>query len=95
LLTRLKAGAVRLQLPNQSEPEKFFIAGGLAEVHHDRVTVLADVAVRARDVEEVKAMQAMKKAQIVLEQANARHDFAAVEAEMSHIVATLLNVRRR
>jgi F-type H+-transporting ATPase subunit epsilon len=94
LLARLKAGAVRLQLSDQREQEKFFIAGGLLEVQHDRVTVLADVAVRARDVDEAKALMAMKRAQLTLEQAAARRDFAAIEAELNAIAVHLLNIRR-
>ena len=52
LMTRIKPGAVRVKIPNQVEEELVFVAGGLLEVQPGLVTVLADTAIRGRDLDE-------------------------------------------
>ena len=55
LLTQIKPGAVRIKVPGQDEDELVFVQGGFLEVQPHLVTVLADTAVRAKDLDEVKA----------------------------------------
>ena len=55
LITRIRPGAVRIKLPNSSEEEFVFVAGGILEVQPNRVTVLADTAIRGHDLDEAKA----------------------------------------
>src|SRR5437763_14018865 len=62
LLTRIKPGTVRLKLENQPEEQLVFVAGGLLEIQPKRVTVLADTAIRAADLDEAKAQEALKRA---------------------------------
>jgi F-type H+-transporting ATPase subunit epsilon len=54
LMTRIKPGAVRVQLPDNKE-ELIFVAGGLLEVQPGLVTVLADTAIRGADLDQAKA----------------------------------------
>ena len=56
LMTRIKPGAVRVKVQNQAEEELIFVAGGLLEVQPGRVTVLADTAIRGKDLDEAKAL---------------------------------------
>ena len=57
LLTRIRPGAVRIKTEQGTE-ENVFVAGGILEVQPDRVTVLADTAIRSKDLDEAKAKQA-------------------------------------
>ena len=58
LMTRIRPGAVRIKVVGQTEDEFVFVAGGLLEVQPDRVTVLADTAIRGADLDEAKATEA-------------------------------------
>ncbi len=63
LLTQIKPGAVRIKVPGQAEDELVFVHGGFLEVQPHLVTVLADTAIRAKDLDEVKAAEAKRAAE--------------------------------
>src|SRR5579863_3298044 len=65
LLTLLKAGEVRVQTPDGAE-HHFFVGGGALEVQPNRVTVLADTALRAKDIDEAAALAAKQRAEEAL-----------------------------
>jgi F-type H+-transporting ATPase subunit epsilon len=65
LLTLLKAGEVRVQLPEGGE-QHFYVGGGALEVQPKKVTVLADTAARAKDLDEAAAMEAKQRAEEAL-----------------------------
>jgi ATP synthase F1 epsilon subunit len=56
LLTRIKPGTVRLKIPDRDEYELVYVSGGMLEVQPALITVLADTAIRAHDLDEAKAM---------------------------------------
>ena len=62
LLTRIRPGAVRITTTEGTQ-ENVFVAGGILEVQPDRVTVLADTAIRSKDLDEAKAKQALEGSQ--------------------------------
>src|SRR6202034_3559701 len=62
LLTTLKAGEVRVQSEGQEE-QSFYVGGGALEVQPHLVTVLADTAARARDLDEAAASEAKQRAE--------------------------------
>jgi F-type H+-transporting ATPase subunit epsilon len=66
LLTLLKVGDLRLKHGN--DEDILFVAGGFMEVYHNTVTVLADAAERAEDIDEARAEEARRRAQVALEQ---------------------------
>ena len=66
LLTRIKPGTIRLKLQNQTEFELVYVSGGMLEVQPDKITVLADTAIRAHDLDEAKALEAKKRAEEAL-----------------------------
>jgi F-type H+-transporting ATPase subunit epsilon len=88
LLARLKPGEVRVQTPEGTE-EYYYISGGLLEVQPHMVTVLADTAVRARDLDEAAATEARKRAEARLSEKREEMDLAIVEAQLSEAVALL------
>src|SRR5512136_1935582 len=63
LITRIKPGSVRIMPAGGGEEELIFVAGGVLEVQPKSITVLADTAVRGRDLDEAKAAEAMKLAE--------------------------------
>jgi F-type H+-transporting ATPase subunit epsilon len=65
LLTLLKAGEVRVQTP-EGEELSFFVGGGALEVQPKLVSVLADTAVRAKDLDEAAALAAKQRAEEAL-----------------------------
>jgi F-type H+-transporting ATPase subunit epsilon len=94
LMTRIKPGAVRVKVPNQAEEELVFVAGGLLEVQPGLVTVLADTAIRGRDLDEAKALEAKKKAEESMANQTARLDYAKAQAELMEAVAQLAAIQR-
>ena len=94
LLTRIKPGAVRITVPGQTEPEFVFVAGGMLEVQPNGVTVLADTAIRGRDLDEAKAQEALRRAEEALRKATDKKEVATVQAELAVFAAQLAAIRR-
>ena len=94
LMTRIKPGAVRVKIPNQVEEELIFVAGGLLEVQPGLVTVLADTAIRGRDLDEAKALDAKRRAEDAMANRSARLDYAKAQAELMEAVAQLAAIQR-
>jgi F-type H+-transporting ATPase subunit epsilon len=94
LLTRIRPGTVRLKIQGESEEQVVFVAGGLLEVQPHRVTVLADTAIRAHDLDEAKANEALRRAEEAKRNASGAQQVAAVEAELATIAAQLAAIRK-
>ena len=94
LITRIKPGAVRIQLPGNKGEEFVFVAGGILEVQPDRVTVLADTAIRGKDLDEAKANEAKRLAEEALQNAKGGLDFAKAQSELMIMVAQLAAIQR-
>jgi F-type H+-transporting ATPase subunit epsilon len=92
LLTRLKAGEVRVL--NNGKEEHFYVSGGMLEVQPHVVTVLADTALRAGDVDEAAAIQAKEAAEKALKDKSAERDMAEVQKELAEAVAQLRAIER-
>jgi F-type H+-transporting ATPase subunit epsilon len=94
LLTRIKPGMVRIKLPNHDNEEVFFVAGGLLEVQPGLVTVLADTAIRGKDLDEAKAMEAKRLAEEALSKRTGDVDLAKAQAELGESIAQLAAINR-
>ena len=88
LLTLLKAGEVRVQTPDGQE-QQFFVGGGALEIQPNRVTVLADTALRAKDLDEQAALAAKQRAEEALAGAGDKMDQARALAELAMAAAQL------
>ncbi len=88
LLTRLKPGEVRVQLES-GEEQFFFISGGLLEVQPHLVTVLSDTAIRAADLDEAKAQEAIREAERDLQEKTSELELATAKAELAKAMAQL------
>lgn len=88
LLTTLRPGYVRAVLPEKEE-EVFYISGGMLEVQPYIVSVLADTALRANDIDEAAALQAKEQAEKALAGKTSAIDIARATAELTEIVAQI------
>jgi F-type H+-transporting ATPase subunit epsilon len=88
LLTMIKAGEVRVQTPDGQE-QFFFVGGGALEVQPKKITVLADTALRAKDVDEAAALQAKQRAEEALAGKIDKLEQAEAMAELARAVAQL------
>ena len=86
LITRIKPGAVRIERPDGGE-ELVFVAGGILEVQPGVVTVLADTAVRAHDLDEAAALEAKQRAEAVIAGKTAEFEYAKAQAELAEAEA--------
>jgi F-type H+-transporting ATPase subunit epsilon len=86
LLTGLKPGGVRVQTP-EGEELFFYVSGGMIEIQPRAVTVLADAALRAHDLDEAAVEQARQRAQDLLENRESAVDIATAQAELAQISA--------
>ena len=93
LLTLLRPGEVRVQTPD-GEHHPFYIGGGALEVQPSRVTVLADTAVRAKDLDEAAALNAKQRAEEVLKKRVGDLSQAEALAELSRAAAQLKVIER-
>jgi F-type H+-transporting ATPase subunit epsilon len=88
LLTTLKPGEVRVQLPGGDE-QLFFVGGGAIEIQPHLVTVLADTALRAKDIDEAAALQAKQRAEEALKDRGSQIELAEAQAELARAVAQI------
>jgi len=97
LLTGIQPGPVRLQFDN-GEEEVFFASGGFLEIQPGVVTILADTALRAEDIDEAAAQEAQAAAQRALEERTAEVEFSAAAAMLAEAMArqrTLAELKKR
>jgi F-type H+-transporting ATPase subunit epsilon len=93
LLTRLKPGEIRIQQADGTE-QSFFVSGGMLEVQPHVVTVLADTAIRAHDLDEAAAVEAKKRAERMLADKHADIDYAKAQAELAQSIAQLHAIQK-
>ena len=94
LITRIRPGAVRIKVAGQNDEEFVFVAGGILEVQPNRVTVLADTAIRGRDLDEAKAEEARRAAEEALANREGAIDYAKAQAELAAAIAQIAALRK-
>jgi len=93
LITRIKAGSVRIEKADGTE-EFVFVAGGILEVQPNCVTVMSDTAIRGKDLDEEKANEAKALAEEALKNAKSEIDMATVQSELIVIAAQIAALRK-
>lgn len=94
LITRIRPGAVRIKIAGKNEEEFVFVAGGILEVQPNRVTVLADTAIRGHDLDEAKAAEAQRAAQEAMANAKSDIDFAKAQSEFAIMAAQIAAIQK-
>ncbi len=92
LLTQLKPGEVRVKTGEGEED--YYVSGGMIEVQPHVVTILADTAVRAADLDEAAAIQAKERAEQQLKDKAGEIDYARAEAELAEAIAQIKAIKR-
>lgn len=93
LLTTLRAGEVRVQLQGEEE-HVFYVGGGALEIQPHLVSILADTAERARDLDEAAALAAKQRAEEAVRSNKDNIDMAEAQAELARAVAQLRAIER-
>ena len=88
MITPLKPGEVKI-ITEENEEKLFFISGGVIEVQPDIVTVLADTAIRGKDLDEAKAIESKKRAEEAVADKSDNIDAAKALAELAQAAAQL------
>jgi len=94
LLTRIKPGSVRLNLPEQSEDTLIYVSGGMLEVQPNVVTILADTAIRGGDLDEARATEAKRAAEEAMKNQTGEVNYAAAQAELAEAIAQLAAIQK-
>ncbi len=94
LVTRLKPGEVRVDEGNNKEMQHFYVSGGILEVQPHVVTVLADTAIRAADLDMAAAEEAKRRAEEAMADRSAEFEYAKAQAELAEAVAQLRAIER-
>ena len=93
MLSTLKPGVVRV-VPLEGEEQTFYVSGGILEIQPHVVTVLADLALRAKDIDEAAALRAKERAEKAMTDKKTDFDFARAESELAEAVAQLRTLKK-
>lgn len=93
MLVQLQPGEVQVRAQG-GEEQFYYVSGGLMEVQPHVITVLADTAVRAKDLDEAAASEAKRRAEEALHDRSAEMDYARAQAELAEAVAQLRAIEK-
>ena len=93
LLTKIRPGEVRV-INEDDQEEFFYLSGGMLEILPSGVTVLADTAQRAADLDEAAAMEAKERAEKALADRKDDIDYASAEAQLAEAIAQIETIRK-
>lgn len=93
LISRLKPGEVRVKVSDK-EIYPFYVSGGMLEIQPHMITILADTAIRAKDIDEAAAIEAKARAEEALADKSGKIDFAMAQAQLTDAVMQLRTLDR-
>jgi len=93
LLTALKPGSVRI-IKQHGEEEIYFLSGGYLEVQPNAISIMADIATRANDIDEAAALEAKAEAEKALANQSGEFDYSHAAAQLAQATAQLLTVEQ-
>ena len=94
MITTIKPGVLRVKMPDVAEEQLIFISGGILEVQPGVITVLADSAIRGKDLDQAKAEEAKRAAEEAMKDSSSKMDYARAQAELAEAVAQLQAIER-
>jgi len=94
LITQIRPGALQLKVPGEAEDQFVFVSGGILEVQPGVVTVLADTAIRADDLDEAKALEAKRLAEEAMTHRGEDFNFAAASSELAEAMGQLAAITK-
>lgn len=93
LISKLNPGEVRVKV-SEKESQAFYVSGGLLEVQPHLVTILADTAIRAKDIDEAAVLQAKAAAEEALNDKSGKIDYATAQAQLAQAMMQLRTIDR-
>jgi len=93
MLTRIKSGMVRIKAPLK-EDEEVYVSGGMLEIQPDVVTILADTAIRGKDLDEAKALESKRLAEEAMKNKASELEYARAQAELMDAMAQLAAIQK-
>ncbi|GJM06510.1 MAG: ATP synthase epsilon chain [marine bacterium B5-7] len=93
LLTGLKPGQI-IAMDTDGREQSFYISGGMLEVQPKKVTVLADTAERAEDLDEAQALEAKKRAEAMLNDKQSDMDYSKAAVALAEAVAQIQAIKK-
>jgi F-type H+-transporting ATPase subunit epsilon len=93
LITRLRPGDIRVE-DTHGHMEHFYVSGGMLEVQPDVITVLADTAIRAQNLDEAAAIEAKRRAEETLAGRVAQFEYAKAQVELAEAIAQLRAIEK-
>lgn len=94
LLARLKAGVVRLKIPYQAQEEVVYVSGGMLEVQPHGVTVLSDLAIREKDMEEGKLWDKKRQTEETIRNRVTALAYAKLEVDLAKALGYLQDLQK-
>lgn len=92
LLTRIKAGSVRIKAPGRDDEDLIFVSGGILEVQPGVVTILSDTAIRGADLDEARVLEAKRQAEEAMANRTGAMEYAQAQSELAQAVAQLATI---
>ncbi len=93
LISRLKPGEVRVK-GTDKEVFSFYVSGGMLEIQPHLITILADTAIRAKDIDEAAALEAKARAEEALADKSGKIDYATAQAQLQEAIMQLRTLDR-
>ncbi|HNO76156.1 F0F1 ATP synthase subunit epsilon [Nitrosomonas mobilis] len=93
MLTRIKSGMVRIKAPLK-EDEEVYVSGGMLEIQPDVVTILADTAIRGKDLDEAKALESKRLAEEAMKNKASELEYARAQAELMDAMGQLAAIQK-
>lgn len=94
LIARLKAGVVRLKIPHQAQEQVVYVSGGMLEVQPHGVTVLSDLAIREKDMEDGKLWDEKRKAEETMKNRATALAYAQLEVDLAKALGYLQDLQK-
>lgn len=94
MLTRIKAGSVRIKKPDVAEEELIYVSGGMLEVQPHMITILSDTAIRGKDLDENRALESKQRAEEAMKNRSSEMDYAKAQAELAEAIAQIAAIER-
>ena len=94
LLTRLKAGSVRIKTPDKAEEVLIYVSSGILEVQPGVITILSETAIRGQDLDESRAIEAKSQAEEAMRNRTSAMDYARAQAELAEAIAQLATIQK-
>lgn len=94
MISRIKAGSVRIKTPEQADEDLIYVSGGILEVQPGVITILSDTAIRGADLDEARIVEAKRQAEEAMKDRSSAMDYAKAQAELAEAIAQLAAIQK-